>query len=157
MSHRHLNVSSFQAARIASAAFVVLALLALAVAPAAAQEAKEPPAQSEAPTPPPAESFSDDELEAFVDVAIEVQQVVASVRQQIAAAESEEKTEELAQQGNQKITEVIEAHPEMTKEKYQQIALRARQDQEFKKQLDGMLLEAMQGRGHSMPGSQSGG
>jgi len=157
MSHRHPIVSSFQAARVASVALVAGALLALAAAPVAAQEMKESPAQSEAPTPPPAESFSDQELEAFVDVAIEVQQVVANVRQQIAAAESEEKTEELAQKGNQQITEVIEAHPEMTKEKYQQIALRARQDQEFKKQLDGMLLEAMQGRGHSMPGSQSGG
>ncbi|MDX1649346.1 MAG: DUF4168 domain-containing protein [Myxococcota bacterium] len=117
-----------------------LLLLALGLgAPALAQEeAAMPEPGAEQP------SFSDDQLEAFADVAVDVQSVIAEARPKIAAAESQEAGQAVVQETNAKIMGLIEEHPDISFDEYRAIAMRTEQDPEFKARVDAMVREGMQ-------------
>jgi len=141
----------FQPHGILRAASTLLALCVLA-ATGGAQEMQKAPDDPHAAIAPPARSFSEAELEAFVDVAMDLQEVVTETRAKMAAASSEAESQKLADAGNEKIQAAIEEHPEMTLETYQAIGVRARQDAAFKKKVDAMFVEAMQAEGGASGG-----
>lgn len=144
MLHRH---------RAAGLALAALAFLALAAAPAAAQEAQPAP-QAPAPNPhaaPADPDFSDQQLDAFVEVAVEVQQVIAEARPKIAAAEDQEAGKAIVEETNQEITKLIEAQPNLSFDEYRAIALHTRADPEFKAQLDERVRAAIEDAASSTP------
>lgn len=131
---------------VATASLVVLAL-ALGVPTLAQEQASEGEPTQTAPgmaaeAEPP--TFTDDQLEAFVDVAVDVQSVIAEARPKLAAAESQEESQALVQQTNEKIMSLIQDHPGIAFDEYRAIAMRTEKDPEFKSRVDGMVREAMQ-------------
>lgn len=106
-------------------AALVAAALGLAL-PAASQEAA-PPAPPEGAEAP---AFSEEELDAFVEVAVEVQALIAALR-----AETD-----------RKIGALIEDHPGIDYETYHAIALRTRDDPSFKAKVDARVREGIETR-----------
>lgn len=96
---------------------VLAALLAFAVAPTVAQEQ---PAQ-------PSETLSQEQLTAFADAALDVQQVRAEFDGQMQAAESPEEAARLQQEAQEQATEAVESRG-LTAGEYTAIADAANQD-----------------------------
>lgn len=119
---------------------------ALAAGPgAAAQDApmEAPPMET------PSVSYSDEKLEAFAGVAIEIQGVVAGLRQEVAQAEDEEAKRAILEEGNQRMAALIQEQPGITRQEYQAIARKAQTDEEFKARVDAIARAKLEERGMS--------
>ncbi|EPX85427.1 DUF4168 domain-containing protein [Salipiger mucosus] len=121
---------------------VIAALVAAPVAPVLAQSAEtEAPAETQEA---PAMSYSEAELESFVDAAMEVMELRASYMPRIQATESQEEQQSLMEEAQSEMMAAIEATEGMTVETYNEIGQAAQQNAELNERLVAMAQERQQ-------------
>ncbi|MBY5973884.1 DUF4168 domain-containing protein [Ferrimonas balearica] len=119
--------------------------LGLTLAPAAlvAQEATSP----EAPQEAPAASFSDEQLNGFVDAAMEVAEIRDAYMPQLQAAESEADAQALQTEARDEMVAAIEATENMDVQTYTQIGESAQTDEALQARLNTMIQDRVTEQG----------
>jgi len=113
----------------------VAAILGLAQAPAMAQSATQQPAQPSVDTA----SLTDAKIEAFIDAAGKVRQIIEDHQDEIEAAQTEADRAAIAETVNGALVEALGNTPGITLEEYVTIARAARQDQDLYNRIRSMM------------------
>ncbi|MFW6192550.1 MAG: DUF4168 domain-containing protein [Gemmatimonadota bacterium] len=119
--------------RLLGAAAAALAGAVLLSAPGTAQEQQQAPPQQET-------EVSDDELETFAEVHIDVQDIREEMNRTVQESEDPEEAQAAQQEANQEMVSVIEDH-DMTPERYTQISQAINQDPELQEELQKLVEE----------------
>ncbi|RII37989.1 DUF4168 domain-containing protein [Pseudooceanicola sediminis] len=121
----------------AAAAGLILAPL----APAFAQEAPDPTAPPVAQSEQAQASFSDEQIESFVDAAVEVSEVRDSYLPQIQAAKDDAEAAELTQKAQQEMATAVSTTEGMDVDTYNKISQTAQQDPALNDRLVAMIQD----------------
>lgn len=134
-----------KASRILRTAFAAFAAAGLVAGAATAQQ---PQQQMQQPQTQPAPDFPEEKLDAFAEVATEVNKVIFDWRGRIQQAENEEERQSLTDEANRDIAEktevLISDTPDISMQEYQQIAQAAGQDPQLRQELQQRVREKME-------------
>ena len=128
----------------------LLALVAALLVPAAfAQQPEQKPQQPPQPTPPqqraPEVETSDQEIDQFAELLLQVQEVRAQYVPKMRQTEDSQKARTLQQQMQGEIEQTIKEFDGITAERYDKIAQAARADKDLKQKILSRLEEKRQG------------
>lgn len=122
-----------------TAAAVVLGLGGVAALPVMAQTGDMPAAPAPAA---PATDFSEEQLMAFAEVAVEVSEIHEQYAMQLETAESDAEREGLIEEGNAAMLSAVEEAPQITVEEYLEVGEAAAVDPELGQRIS-MIIQDM--------------
>lgn len=88
-----------------------------------------------------APDFSDDKLDAFAEVAVDIFSIREDYQAKFAAAEGEEEKQSIAEEGNAAMVAAVEDEPELTMDEYAQIAEAAQGNPDLGQRIGEMIQE----------------
>lgn len=127
----------------ATAVAAGLALAGAAALPAAAQD--DAPEAPEAPEAAAPADFSDSQLEAFAQAAVDVAEIRDQYAMELNEIEDQAEQEQLVEEGNAAMLAAVEDNPDITLDEYLEIGEAAAADPELGERISTMIQDMMEG------------